>query len=163
MTTEIERKFRMPDDWKTHLQEWQVAITSVMKIEQTYLALGLNEEIRVRRITQLPKGEVTYTHTYKSGSGLKKQEIEYPISADLYAQLLERDKLRLLIKHRFVASWDGYRLEIDTYDQFALSVVEVEFESEDEALAFHPPYWFGEELDQTFEYSNKVLWKKTQE
>ena len=60
------------------------------------------------------------------------------------------------------ASSDGLSIELDVFDApFApLVLAEVEFESIEQAQAFVPPEWFGEDVTENREYSNSYLSRK---
>jgi len=64
---------------------------------------------------------------------------------------------------RTTADWAGTTIEIDTYDQLQLRVLEIEFESEEAALGFQAPDWFGPDISSMKQYSNKTVWKRLQE
>ena len=163
MALEIERKFLLNDDWKSQVLPQELNILSVMRIEQTYLALVLDEEIRVRKIEHESTGERLFFHTYKKGFGLQREEIEFPISQKLYEQLIENNGApQPLLKTRTRLKWGTTTLEGDEYEQFELCVVEVEFTDIQEAKQFQAPSWFGKELSDSQIYSNKHLWKKIQ-
>lgn len=160
MQLEIERKYHLayfPD-----IKEYELTIQAVQHIDQTYLALSTEEEIRIRKLTDPITGESTYTHTYKRGQGLARKEEEYEISGEIYEQLLSISQAVPLAKTRTILSDGKTVFEIDRYERFSLQVVEVEFSSEQAAHAFTPPVWFGAEIKPGEEMSNKQLWKNMQ-
>lgn len=53
-------------------------------------------------------------------------------------------------------------MEIDLYTQLELTVLEVEFDSLEEAESFAAPDWFGEDVSVEKQYSNKTVWKQLQ-
>lgn len=162
MNLEIERKYVLPAFPKSQIEAGELVMTGRKTIEQTYLALTEAEEIRVRRLTQEGGGAV-YTHTFKRGHGMSREESEYEISEDVYHQLLDGSGRSPLIKTRTkVQDSTGRIFEIDEYRQFKLMTVEAEFASEEEALAFVPPAWFGKELGSEEAYRNKTLWASVQ-
>ncbi|MFC4600868.1 CYTH domain-containing protein [Cohnella hongkongensis] len=163
MGTEIERKFLLAEFPDSVVREGKLTPIKEQRIEQTYLAIDEAQELRVRKIQDLATGELEYTHTFKNGRGLVREEIEYSISAGLYDQLIRALGAVPLTKVRTTAEWDGTLVEIDTYDQIQLRVLEVEFESEEAALRFQAPEWFGPDISSSKEYSNKTVWKKLQE
>jgi adenylate cyclase len=162
MNLEIERKFFLPAFPEGLITAGELKVAGRKTIEQTYLALTESEEIRVRKLTQ-EGTDPTYTHTFKRGHGLSREEAEYSISSDIYRQLLDGSGRAPLIKTRTkVLDPLGRLFEIDQYHQFNLLTVESEFTSEDEALAFIPPEWFGAEVGSEVEYRNKNLWASLQ-
>ncbi|MGO4549338.1 CYTH domain-containing protein [Paenibacillus sp. 2TAB23] len=162
MSLEIERKFLLPAFPSALIEQAKVQLVSEQRIEQTYLAIDENQELRVRRIVDLASGEVSYTHTFKLGNGLSREEIEYAISESIYEQIVKAFGFVALTKNRITAKWDGRTIEIDTYDQIELSVLEVEFDSEETANAFQAPEWFGEDISSERKYSNKKVWRELQ-
>lgn len=162
MSLEIERKFLLPEIPHKLIQEGDLEVISEQYIEQTYLAIDDSQEVRVRAITDRKSGDKTFTHTFKQGNGLSREEVEYSITESIYAQLTAAFGFVPLTKTRITAEWNGLTVEIDSYDQLQLTVVEVEFKSEDEAHAFTPPAWFGEDISSQRQYSNKKVWKELQ-
>ncbi|GKU76296.1 CYTH domain-containing protein [Paenibacillus sp. L3-i20] len=162
MSMEIERKFLLPQFPEELRISGELVVQLNQRIEQTYLAMDDNEEIRVRRIAAEPSGEISYTHTFKKGNGLVREEVEYEISEGIYTQVVKAFEFTPLTKDRITASWNGITVEIDNYDQVKLSVLEVEFSSIEEANEFEAPSWFGEEISSQKQYSNKTVWKQLQ-
>lgn len=162
MALEIERKFLLPEYPQQLIHEGQLKILTRHSIDQTYLAIDGGQELRVRKITDLDSGEVTYTHTFKDGKGISREEIEYFISEGLYNQMIEAVKMIPLVKERTTGIWNGITIEIDVYTQLKLSVLEVEFDSLEEAESFDAPEWFGKDVSVERQYSNKTVWKELQ-
>lgn len=162
MALEIERKFLLPEISSLLIEEGTIQVQSEQRIEQTYLAIDENQEIRVRRIVDLATDKVSYTHTFKLGNGLSREEIEYSISEGIYEQIVQAFRLVPLTKNRITAEWDGRVVEIDSYDQIKLTVLEVEFDSEEAANAFVAPEWFGRDISSERQYSNKKVWRELQ-
>lgn len=163
MNQEIERKFFLAADPQELLVSGALQPAGRVVIEQTYLALTETEEIRIRRLFPEGEGTPSYTHTYKRGHGLSRGEAEVEIGEEIYKQLLEGSGRLPLVKTRTkVRDASGHLFEIDDYHQFDLKTVEVEFVSEEEAMAFEAPSWFGEEVGSQQEYRNKTLWRSVQ-
>lgn len=162
MPLEIERKFLLPEYPKALFEEGTLLLTKEQVIDQTYLALDGDQELRVRKIKDLGTGTVTYTHTFKRGFGLAREEVEYDISAGLYEQMIHSRGAIPLVKKRTTAQWNEYTIEIDDYRQIDMMVLEVEFESEAEATSFNPPDWFGADISTDKQYSNKKVWRELQ-
>lgn len=157
MEKEIEKKYLLETFPEELLQNKALKLISTKHIYQTYLAFSDKEEIRVRQLVD-NDGTSTFTHTFKSGHGLVRQEIEYNISEEVYRQLLTNTQLVPLEKVRTTVEHQGLYYEIDDYKQIELMVVEVEFADESAAHSFQPPAWFGRELGQEEEFRNKSLW-----
>ncbi len=162
MPMEIERKFLLPAYPEHLIREGELIVRSEHAIDQTYLALHEDQELRVRRIEDLRTGEIQYTHTLKRGFGLSREEVEVSISEGMYAQITGVHQAVPLTKRRVTAEWDKLTVEIDVYDQIDFIVLEVEFGSEEEARAFVAPDWFGPDISTDKRYSNKKVWSDLQ-
>jgi adenylate cyclase len=143
---EVERKFLVaepPDLGGTEADE----------IEQGYLALGSDGEVRLRR-----RGPHLVL-TAKRGSGLSRQESEIELDRDRFDALWPLTQGRRLRKRRHVLPQGGVRIEIDVYqgELEGVVVAEIEFPSEDEAREFEPPEWLGEEVTGDRRYLNETL------
>jgi adenylate cyclase len=143
---EVERKFLV-----TEAPDLDRAESA--EIEQGYLAIGSDGEVRVRR-----KGEKLLL-TAKRGSGLSRQEAEVEIDRASFDQLWTLTDGRRLVKRRYVIPHGELRIELDVYggELEGLIVAEVEFASEEEAKAFDPPGWLGEEVTGDHRYMNETL------
>lgn len=141
---EIERKF---------LVKYLPDLTNSKKIiiEQAYL--NLNPEIRIR------KENDKYFYTTKSSGDLVRRESNKEIDSLTYYKLKENIIGNIINKTRYLINYNNYLLEIDIYEGFleGLIVVEVEFETEEEAHLFEIPMFFGREITYESEYKNKNL------
>ncbi|GGG07578.1 adenylate cyclase [Paenibacillus albidus] len=162
MALEIERKFLLPEYPERLIKAGELKILTRQTMDQTYLAIDGAQELRVRKITDLDTGKITYTHTFKDGKGISREEVEYSISAGLYNQMIEAVRAIPLIKTRLTGNWNGTIVEIDVYTQLELAVLEVEFDSLEEAESFQAPAWFGKDVSVERQYSNKTVWKELQ-
>jgi len=161
MGKEIERKFLLPAFPQRELEDQAISIISRIMIYQTYLAYSSDQEIRIRKLVD-HDGAAEYTHTFKSGHGMVREEIEYAITEPVYEQLLQNTRFVPLEKIRTTVQSGPFTFEIDEYRQIELTVVEVEFPDEEAARQFSAPAWFGRELGAEEEYRNKTLWMKLQ-
>ncbi|OCT14648.1 hypothetical protein A8709_25025 [Paenibacillus pectinilyticus] len=157
MGAEIERKYLLSAFPAEELANNELTQVSKQYIYQTYLAFSEDQEIRVRKLVD-SSGESHYTHTFKFGHGMVREEIEYNITAPIYTQLLERTGLIPLEKIRTTLEAGGVTFEIDEYKQIDLLVVEVEFADLEAAQRFEAPSWFGRELGAEEEFRNKSMW-----
>lgn len=162
MALEIERKFLIAVQPETLIQEGKIKVLHKQSIWQTYLAIDETQELRVRKLKNEDTGVLSYTHTFKNGNGVQREEVEYEITEGIYEQVVGAFGFVPLTKSRITADWGGRVIEIDVYDQIHLSVLEVEFETLEEANAFEAPSWFGEDITTQKQYSNKTVWKKLQ-
>ncbi|MFU1795681.1 CYTH domain-containing protein [Paenibacillus azoreducens] len=162
MGLEIERKFLLPEYPADLIREHEIRIEKEQLIDQTYLAIHGDQELRVRKIQDLTSKQVEYTHTFKKGHGIAREEVEYSISEGLYEQMINAHQAVPLIKKRTTAVWGDKVIEIDDYEQIQLLVLEVEFASVEEAENFNAPGWFGNDISSEKQYSNKKVWQELQ-
>lgn len=162
MSMEIERKYLLQIEPRNLIEDGTITPQSEQRIEQTYYAMDVDQELRVRRLQDVTTGEYSYTHTFKNGIGLAREEVEYSITQVIYDQIMDACGYVPLTKNRITALWNDITVEIDIYDQVDFVVVEVEFESMEAADQFVPPAWFGEEISFNKKYSNKAVWKNLQ-
>ena len=145
---EIERKFLvsvLPEEYKNYPRH---------RIEQAYLCVL--PVVRVRR------SDDQYYLTYKGSGLLMREEANLPLTEESYIHLLKKADGNVIAKDRYCIPYEGYTIELDVFDEpFApLMVAEVEFSTEEEALAFMPPDWFGEEVTYDPSYTNAALSRK---
>jgi CYTH domain-containing protein len=143
---EVERKFLVPDT--PDLDE-----TESDEIEQGYLAIGADGEVRLRR-----KGEKLVL-TAKRGAGISRDEAEVELDPEVFERLWPLTEGRRLHKRRHVIPHGDLTVELDVYegDLEGLVVAEIEFDSEDDAGRFEPPDWIGEEVTGDERYLNETL------
>jgi CYTH domain-containing protein len=123
------------------------------QIEQGYLVIGSDGEVRLRR-----KGEKLLL-TAKRGSGISRDEAEVELDPEAFERLWPLTDGRRPHKRRYVVPQGDLEIEVDVYegDLEGLVVAEIEFDSEDEARAFEPPEWIGEEATGDKRYLNETL------
>lgn len=147
MAVEIERKFlveRVPEQAST----WPCE-----RIEQGYLAIAEDVEVRLRR-----RGG-RCLETVKRGSGLRRIELEVELDPAQLETLWPATDGRRVVKIRRVGEIGGVRVELDIFEDAlaGLVVAEVEFRSVAAARAFRPPPWFGREVTDDPRYANRSL------
>mgnify|MGYP002803261926 CR=1 FL=1 len=138
---EIERKF-LVRELPGPLEQYEHAA-----LEQGYLCT--DPVVRVRR-----EGEEYYL-TYKGGGKMIREEYNLPLNETAYQHL--------------IAKADGFRIRKTRYriplpgpeglvaEPGRLVMAEVEFASKEQAEAFTPPSWFGEEVTFRREYHNSYM------
>jgi CYTH domain-containing protein len=143
---EVERKFlvREPPELDG---------TDAEEIDQGYLAIGADGEVRLRR-----KGERLLL-TAKRGGGLSREESEVELDRDAFDRLWPLTEGRRLHKRRHVLPHEGLEIEVDVYagELEGLLVAEIEFPSEEEARGFEPPGWLGDDVTGDPRYLNETL------
>ena len=143
---EIERKFlikKLPDNLTSY---------KARKIEQAYLCT--DPVVRVRRDND------DYYLTYKSKGMIVREEYNFPLTKEAYGQLLAKADGNIITKTRYeIPEKDNLTIELDVFEgKFdGLLLAEVEFASEEEALGYIPPEWFGEDVSNSTKYHNSTL------
>jgi CYTH domain-containing protein len=148
MAKEIERKFLLQ-----RVPSLADGLQSI-DIEQGYLAIDEETEVRVRRADQ------DRFITVKGGHGEVRDEIEIAISGEQFAALWPLTEGRRLSKRRLVVRLErGLEVELDIFkgELEGLLIAEVEFESEAESDEFESPGWLGEEVTGDDRYSGQSL------
>ena len=142
---EIERKFvipMLPENWET----WPY-----QEIEQAYICR--KPVIRVR------KKDEKYILTVKGSGKMVREEFELPLDRESYEHLLTKAEGNRIVKRRVLIPLPPYTVEMDIFrepfDDMVLA--EVEFPTEEEALAFTPPAWFGEDVTEDRRYHNSYM------
>jgi adenylate cyclase len=101
-----------------------------------------------------------YTLTIKSGSGVRRTEIERTLGAAEFDALWEvATDLRIEKRRHRIALDGGHTAELDLFDGdlAGRALVEVEFDDESAAERFTPPPWFGREVTTDGRYTNASL------
>ena len=146
---EIERKFlihTLPENIDSYPRK---------EIEQGYLSR--NPVVRIRRSNN------DYILTCKGQGMMVREEFEMPLTKESFEHLKPKtdgifiEKTRYLIPHT-----DNLTIELDIFhgELAPLVLAEVEFSSVEEANAFIPPAWFGEDVTHSPQYHNSSLSKK---
>ncbi|MEE1028639.1 MAG: CYTH domain-containing protein [Agathobacter sp.] len=143
---EIERKFlinQLPEDLEKYEQH---------EIAQGYLCTS--PVVRIRRSND------DYYLTYKGKGMMVREEYNLPLTKEAYLHLREKIDGRLIEKTRYlIPLTDKLTAELDVFhgDLAPLTLVEVEFESVEEANAFTVPEWFGEDVTNDGRYHNSNM------
>ncbi|MEW2917051.1 CYTH domain-containing protein [Ruegeria sp. ANG10] len=148
MTLEIERKFLVAD-----LPDLSGAEKAVVR--QGYLtAPDDSTELRLRQKND------RFFLTLKGGGTMVRVEREAEITAEQFETFWPETDGRRVEKERYTGQLsDGRVFELDVFlgDLTPLQLVEVEFETEAEAMAYTPPAWFGEDVTADKRYKNKTM------
>jgi adenylate cyclase len=149
MAMEIERKFLLPGapDRLDHADG--------QKIEQGYLALSEDAEVRIRRL------EEETLLTVKLGRGEVREEVETALRGDQHEKLWPLTEGKRVTKTRYRVPLGDADLcaDVDVYsgDLGGLVTAEVEFPSREEDEAFEPPEWLGREITGDERFANRSL------
>jgi len=144
---EIERKF-LVRDIPFNLENFKFSF-----IKQGYLST--NPVMRLRQ------KDDSYIFTFKGEGRIKRVEFEYPLTFQQFSDLWKKIEGKEIIKKRyFIPLKDsGFTAELDIYEGEFMGFrnVEVEFPSEELALNFIPPEWFGEDISLDSKYTNSSM------
>lgn len=155
MALEIERKWLV----NPHALPFDLDAYPHHHIIQSYLSF--HPQIRLRNIDE----GGSYLMTVKVGTGpgcniLTRHEFEAQISAGSYQDLIGDKVGKTLEKTRYqVPDGKGRTFEIDVYEgEFSgLVVAEMEFGSEEEALAYPDPSWATQDISTDPAYTNVTM------
>ena len=146
---EIERKFLIKE------RPGNLSSYVFHQIEQGYLCTA--PVVRIRR------QDSEYYLTYKSKGLLAREEYNLPLTEEAYMHLRTKVDGNLIAKKRYLIPLEGgLTVELDVFEgkRAGLLLAEVEFKTEEDALAFLPPAWLGEDVTYSMEYHNSVLSQK---
>ena len=144
---EIERKFLVP------VLPENLASCPCHLIEQAYLCTS--PVVRIRR------QDDDSILTYKGSGMMAREEYNLPLTKESYEHLLPKADGIVITKKRYVLplGTENLKAELDIFEgrHEGLRIVEVEFESEEQANRFTPPAWFGEDVTFDGRYHNSHL------
>ena len=145
---EIERKFlvkKIPDNLDTY-----------ERIDMIQGYLNTDPVVRVR------KENDDYVLTYKGSGLLSHSEYNLPLNKEAFDHLLKKCDGIIISKSRYkIPIENNLTAELDIFkgDLDSLKLVEVEFDSVEEADNFTPPEWFGEDVTTDGRYHNSYISK----
>lgn len=141
---EIERKFlikNLPDNLENY---------PCLLIEQAYLCT--NPVVRIRRQND------DYYMTYKGRGLMVREEYNLPLNKEAYCHLKKKADGRTITKKRYCIPLGKLTIELDIFSSpEGLILAEVEFPTEEAALSFTPPQWFGEDVTRDSRYHNSNM------
>jgi CYTH domain-containing protein len=146
---EIERKFlvkELPENLENY---------PTQRIAQGYLCT--DPVVRIRRSNE------DYYLTYKGKGLMVREEYNLPLTAEAFEHMLTKIDGILIDKTRHLIPLNGgLTAELDIFlgELAPLQIVEVEFDSVEDANAFIPPTWFGEDVTNSKKYHNSNLSKR---
>jgi len=143
---EIERKFlihTLPENLESYPHK---------EIAQGYICT--DPVVRIRR------SDDNYILTCKSKGLMAREEFELPLSKEAFEHLKPKTDGIFIEKTRYLIPFDNHlTIELDIFHgaHAPLVLAEVEFPSIEEANAFTPPAWFGEDVTNSSKYHNSTL------
>lgn len=145
---EIERKFL------TRRETLPFDITAFPCLGITQAYISFSPVIRIRQ------SDSRYILTVKGSGLLAREEFELPLSREEYEALQRKAEGEAIIKKRYLVPLaGGLTAEVDFYEGAlaGLATTEVEFPTLEEAEAFVPPEWFGQDVSEEKRYKNAAL------
>lgn len=148
-----------------------------MEIERKYLVKEIPEKLEeyerqdmiqaylcVDPVVRIRKSNDDYYLTYKGRGYMVREEYNLPLSREAFMHLLPKADGTVIEKTRYLIPIPGgYTAELDVFSGAwqGLELVEVEFETVEQAEGFVPPEWFGEDVTESTAYHNSTLSQKT--
>ena len=144
-----------------------------MEIERKYLVRKLPENLEQYNKKEIAQGYLCtepvvrirrsnddYYMTYKGDGLMVREEYNLPLTQEAYEHLRPKIDGLLIAKTRYLIPLDNkWTAELDVFEEDlnGLVIVEVEFNTVEEANAFHAPDWFGEDVTNSGKYHNSYL------
>lgn len=146
---EIERKYLIKE-LPQNLEQYEK-----QRIAQGYICT--QPVVRIRRSND------DYYLTYKGKGMMVREEYNLPLTEEAFEHMLPKIDGILIDKIRYLIPLDEkHTAELDVFQGTLtpLRLVEVEFESIEDANSFVPPEWFGDDVTNSREYHNSNLSQK---
>ena len=154
---EIERKFKL-DTFPEHLP-----LLHASQVEQGYLSTTPCVRIRSKKT----EDAVDYKLCIKGQGTLVREEVELSLDEDRFTRLKSLLHGEMIRKdYRIYQLPDGRKLECSLVDggtENAFLYAEVEFPTVEEANAFVPPAFLGEDVTEVPGSSMSSYWERTRE
>lgn len=155
MPAEIERKFLV--DVKLFFEWVKDQTATIYKVEQGYPVCDSDMESRVRAKTKIGSSETNYTVTFKSANKtLTRSEFEFCVDGKVARELLNTCYTKI-DKTRYVLN-NAHVVDIFEGEHEGLCIMEIEFDSEEEARAYQVSFPFvTKEVTGDVNYYNAIL------
>lgn len=91
---------------------------------------------------------------------MTREEYNLPLTKESYEHMRPKADGILISKTRYlIPEKDRLTIELDVFDApyEGLYLAEVEFSSEEQALSYNPPVWFGKDVTNSGKYHNSRL------
>ncbi len=114
---------------------------------------GDSTEVRLRKIDE------ELFLTIKIGSGVLRNEFEYPVTKEQFSYFWQATAGKRIQKRRYYLEKDDVTIEVDLYsgNLEGLVTAEIEFDNREVCKRFKPLDWMGPEITEKDEYKNKNL------
>lgn len=149
MAKEIERKFLVKGDFKSHASK-------ETRIVQGYLSSIPERTVRVR--IKGDKGFITIKGIGNT-SGASRYEWEKEIPTNEVEELLKICEPGVIDKTRYLVNVGNHTFEVDEFYGENKGLVLAELELKSETESFNKPEWLGEEVTGDTKYYNSMLMK----
>ena len=146
---EIERKFLPAND--------KEVLSIIKDLPYRYMVQGY---LNLRPVVRVRKEDDEYYLTYKGEGSIAKEEYNLKLNEESFYNLLKKCDGNIIEKERYnVKLSDKLIAEVDIFQgKFeGLILIEVEFESVEEAEVFTAPDWFGRDVSYEKEYHNAYM------
>ena len=159
MAIEIERKFLL-DGFPDAKPDQEISV------EGSYIVSG-TPEVRIRRYEVLSgknEGHIDFMMTIKGDGGLTRAEVNHYISEKTYYDLIESFHLPTFHKHYQIHHVDGREIEVCHCDgglNEDFFYAEVEFNNEEEAMAYVWPFGEAKDITHNPYFKMKNFWRRT--
>jgi CYTH domain-containing protein len=125
-------------------------------IVQSYISF--TPEIRLRNVNG---NEFLFTlrTPINDGGEAHRRDVEFNLTADEYNELFQKISGTAIRKARYRVTYDDVNVRLDIFfgDLDGLVFAEILFSDAEEAAAFMPLHWFGEEITEDGRYRNAAL------
>lgn len=165
---EIERKW-LVTGWPENYTSDLTAV-EIQEMRQGYISVEPTVRIREETLIKEGSSETAYILCFKSGGGIAREEIEFPISEENFSKLEKLIGFPLVPKTRktYLLA-DGCHLEVNQVDagaDTAFWYAEIEYKTVEEAKAWHPQEawlaaYLSDEVTETPGYSMGAYWMRT--
>ena len=150
---EIERK------WLVDKSKIPFDLSKARKLNLKQAYISYSPTIRIRSTND--ESFVLCVKTKPEKGSLARAEFEVNISCEQYENLLKKIEGNIISKTRYCIEDNGYTMEFDIFDGDlrGLCYMEIEFESEEEAINFPDPEWVIKDVSFDHRYKNTALSK----
>ena len=156
MALEIERKFLV--------KEFPADLELIREVDIWQGYVSIEPEVRIHRAKDRTTGKEDFRLTLKGDGSLTRTEIKTDVDEKFFHEALSLMQGDIIYKDYRSYRLGAYVLEVCLVDKgtpWEFMYAEIEFESEEEALAFEKPAFLGEEVTHDDTYKMKNYWKRT--